>query len=139
MAHFFAIQQYSTHVVSSVADAKFGAVFVNAKEGTVTRTPLSEMGHEQDTAELKTNNSTAYGIINNTVQKKRSKAMDMIFSWVKDRVEQDQFNVCWAPGDTNIADYFTKHNSLHHKRTSPYYFHDKHSPIIRHDTRLAIL
>jgi hypothetical protein len=36
------------HVVSSVADAEFGAVFVNAKEGTVTRTNLSEMGHKKD-------------------------------------------------------------------------------------------
>jgi hypothetical protein len=36
------------HVVSSVAEAEFGALFVNAKEGTITRTPLSEMGHKQD-------------------------------------------------------------------------------------------
>jgi hypothetical protein len=32
------------HVVSSVAEAEFGALFVNAKEGTVTRTTLAEMG-----------------------------------------------------------------------------------------------
>jgi hypothetical protein len=31
------------YVVSSVADAKFVALFVNAKEGTITRTTLSEM------------------------------------------------------------------------------------------------
>jgi hypothetical protein len=37
-----------TQVVSSVAEAEFGALFVNAKEGTVTRTTLSEMGHKQD-------------------------------------------------------------------------------------------
>jgi hypothetical protein len=55
-------------------------------------------------------------------------------------VEQGQFNVGWEPGDTNMGDYFTKHNSpAHHKRTIPYYFHDKHCPMIRHDTRLAIL
>jgi hypothetical protein len=59
---------------------------------------------------------------------------------VKDRVEQDQFNVGWSPGDTNMGDYFTKHHSpAHHKRMIPYYLHDKHSPMIRHDTRLAIL
>jgi hypothetical protein len=34
-------------VVSSVAEAEFGAVFVNAKEGTVTCTTLSEMGHKK--------------------------------------------------------------------------------------------
>jgi hypothetical protein len=76
------------HVVSSVAEAEFGALFVNAKEGTVTRTTLAEMGHNQDITELKTDNTTADGIINNTVQQKLSKAIDMRFYWVKDRVEQ---------------------------------------------------
>jgi hypothetical protein len=92
------------HVVSSVAEAEFGALFVNAKEGTVTRTILAEMGHNQDATELKTDNTTADGIINNTVQQKRSKAMDVRFYWVKDRVEQNQFNVGWVPGDTNMGD-----------------------------------
>jgi hypothetical protein len=77
------------HVVSSVAEAELGALFVNAKEGTVTRTTLAEVGHNQDATELKTDKTTSDGIINNTVQQKRSKVMDMIFYWVKDRVEQD--------------------------------------------------
>jgi hypothetical protein len=36
------------NVVSSVAEAEFRALFVNAKEGTVTRTTLAEMGHNQN-------------------------------------------------------------------------------------------
>jgi hypothetical protein len=104
------------------------------------RTTLAEMGHNQDSTELKTDNTTADGITNNTVQKKRSKSMDMRFYCDKDRVEQDQFNVDWAPGDTNMGDYFTKHHSPeHHKHMRQYYLHDKHSPMIRHGTRLAIL
>jgi hypothetical protein len=127
-------------VVSSVVEAEFGAIFVNAKEGTVTRTTLSEMGHNQEATDLTADNTTADGIINNTVQQKRSKAMEMRLYWVKDRVEQKKINVGWAPGDTNLGDYFTKHHSpAHHKRMRPYYLHDKHSPMIRHDTRLAIL
>jgi hypothetical protein len=74
------------HVVSSVAEAEFGVIFVNAKEGTVTRTTLSEMGHKQDATDLTTDNTTVDGIINNTVQQKHSKAMEMRFYWVKDRV-----------------------------------------------------
>jgi hypothetical protein len=128
------------HVVSSVAEAEFGALFVNAKEGTITRTTLSEMGHNQDATDLTTDNTTTDGIINNTVQQKQSKAMYMRFYWIKDRAEQKQFNVGWAPGNTNLGDYFTKHHSLaHHKQMRPYYLHGKHSPMIRHDTRLAIL
>jgi hypothetical protein len=29
--------------------------------------------------------------------------MDMRFYCVKDRVEEDQFNVGWVPGDTNMC------------------------------------
>jgi hypothetical protein len=66
--------------------------------------------------------------------------MDTRLYWVKDRVKQDQFNVGWAPGDTNMGDYFTKHHSTaHHNRMRPYYLHDKQYPMIRHDIRLAIL
>jgi hypothetical protein len=49
------------HVVSSLAEAEYGALFVNAKTGTITRETLKEMvGHPQDATELKTNNTTAY-------------------------------------------------------------------------------
>jgi hypothetical protein len=75
MCHTTAIK----HVVSSVAEDEFGALFINAKKGTFTRTTLGEMGHNQDATELKTDNTTADGIINNTVQQKRSKAMDVRF------------------------------------------------------------
>jgi hypothetical protein len=60
-------------VVSYVAEAEFGALFVNAKEGTVTRKTLTEVGRHQDATELKTDNTTSDGIINNTVQKKAQK------------------------------------------------------------------
>jgi hypothetical protein len=127
-------------VVSSVAEAEFEALFVSANEGTVTRTTLSEMGHTQDATDLTTYNTTTYGIINNTVQQKRSKAMDMRFYWIKDRVEQKQFKVGWATGNTNLGDNFTKHHSpAHHKCMRPYYLHGKHSPMIRHDTKFTIL
>jgi hypothetical protein len=39
-----------------------------------------------------------------------------------------------------LGDYFTKHHSpAHHKHIILYYLHEKHSPMIIHDTRLAIL
>jgi hypothetical protein len=65
------------HVASSVAEAKYGALFVNAKTGTVARETLKEMGHPQDATELKTDNTTADGIANKTFLQKQSNAMDM--------------------------------------------------------------
>jgi hypothetical protein len=61
------------HVVSSFAEAKYGALFVNAKTGTVTRETLKETGHPQDATELKTDNTTADGIANKTVFKNSQK------------------------------------------------------------------
>jgi hypothetical protein len=78
------------------------------------------MGHNQEATDLTTDNNTADVIINNTIQQKRSKAMDIRFYWVKERVEHQQCNVGWAPGNTNLRDYFTKHLSpAHHKRMLP--------------------
>jgi hypothetical protein len=88
------------HVVSSVSEAEYGALFVNAKTGTVTRETLKEMGQPQDATELKTDNTTADGIGNKTVLQKRSKAMDMRYYWIQDRIEQGQFDVSWAPPET---------------------------------------
>jgi hypothetical protein len=73
------------HVVSSVDEAEFGALFGNAKEGTVAYTTLSEMVHKKDATELRTDNTPEYGTTNNTAQQKRSKAMDMILYWVNQR------------------------------------------------------
>jgi hypothetical protein len=76
------------HVVSSVTEAEYGAIFVNAKTGTVTRETLKEMGHPQYATELKSDNTTADDIANKTVLQKRSKAMDMRYYWIQDRIEQ---------------------------------------------------
>jgi hypothetical protein len=128
------------HWVSSMADAEFGSVCVNTKIGTVTRTTLTEMGHPQEATYLKTDNSTTDGIINKTVQQKLSKAMDMRCYWIQDRVEQGQFDMGWAVGDTTMGDYLTKHHPpTHHKCIRQYYLHSATNPIVRHNSMLPVL
>jgi len=63
---------------------------------------------------MHTDNACASGIINDTVKQRRSKAMDMRFYWIKDRVAQDQYVVHWRKGSNNLANYFTKHHSPSH-------------------------
>jgi hypothetical protein len=110
------ISKVLKHVMSSAADAEIGAVFINAKEGAVLRTTLEELGHKHPPTPMETDNITATGYINGTIKQKRTKAMDIRFYWVKDRVKQGQFNVYWGPGFQDLADYFTKHHSpAHHK------------------------
>jgi hypothetical protein len=128
------------HVVSSVAEADYGALFVNAKTGTVTRETLKEMVHPQDATELRTDNNTDDGIANKTVLQKRSKAMDMRYYWIQDRIEQGQFNISWSPGDTNLGHYYTEHHSpSHHKRLRPFYLHSHAAPTVHHNTKHPVL
>ena len=104
-------------VMSSAAEAELAGLFINAKEAIYIRNILTEMGHPQPPTPLQTDNSTAEGVVNNTVQPKRTKSMDMRFHWLRDRtVNQNQFRIYWRPGKTNLADYFTKHHSPAHHR-----------------------
>jgi hypothetical protein len=74
------------------------------------------------------------------LNQKRTKAMDMRFYWIQDRVKQGQFNVYWGPGYQNLADYFTKHHSpAHHKRMRDIYIHANKQPINRKGIRDSAL
>ena len=118
------IAKIMRNVMSSAAEAEVGAFFLNTKEGVPLRTALMEMGHPQPATPVQTDNSTAFGIVHQIVKQVRSKAMDMRFYWVRDRVKQGQFHVYWAPGSGNLADYFTKkHSPTHHQRMRPIYLH----------------
>jgi hypothetical protein len=101
-------------VMSSAAEAELGALFLNAKEAVYLRQILIEMGHPQPRTPIQTDNTTAEGVINNKIQPKRTKAMDMRFHWLRDREAQGQFKIYWRPGGTNLADYFTKHHPPAH-------------------------
>ena len=72
------------------------------------------MGHPQPATPMATDNSTASGIATDTVKQKRSKAIDMRFYWIRDRVRQGQFRIFWSLGATNRADYFSKHHPASH-------------------------
>ncbi len=112
------------NVMASAAEAEIGALFVNAQDGTVLRTTLIELGHPQPPTPLQSDNSTATGIVNASIRQRRSKAIDMRFYWVRDRVNQGHFLVYWRPGTENLADYFTKHHpTAHHQLVRNTFLH----------------
>ena len=116
-------------VLSSAAEAEFGALFHNTKEATPLRTTLEELGHPQPPTPVLVDNSTAVGLANDTVTQRHSRAIDMRFYWVRDRVDQNQFHVHWAAAHLNLADYFTKHHTpSHHRRMRKYFVHTTASP-----------
>ncbi|EJK68827.1 hypothetical protein THAOC_09958 [Thalassiosira oceanica] len=108
------------NVMSSAAEAELGALYIMAREAIWIRVILEELGHKQPPTPIQTDNSTAAGIINNTVQPKQTKAMDMRFHWLRDRKLRDQLRFYWRPGTLNLADYITKHHApLHHRNVRP--------------------
>jgi hypothetical protein len=77
---------------------------------------LIELGHTQPATPLRTDNSTAFGILNETIKQNRSKDMDMRYHWLTNRVRQKQFDVYWRPGKDNLGDYHTTHHSAQHQK-----------------------
>jgi Reverse transcriptase (RNA-dependent DNA polymerase) len=111
-------------VLSSASEAEIGALYENTKKAAILRVTLEEMGYPQPATPVQTDNSTTCGIANDNIKQQRSRAIDMRFYWVRDRVRQGQFNIHWKPGKVNLADYYTKHHSAaHHQQVRPLYLH----------------
>jgi Reverse transcriptase (RNA-dependent DNA polymerase) len=115
-------------VVSSAAEAELAGLFHNAKEACPLQIALTEMGHPQPATPIYCDNSTAVGIASDTVKQKRSKAIDMRFYWIRDRVRNGQFIIYWQKGSLNQADYFSKHHpTKHHQAIRSAYLHEPNS------------
>jgi hypothetical protein len=110
------ILQIIKAVMSSAAEAKLGALFINAKMAVSIRRTLEEMGHAQSRTPIQTDNLTAHALLTNKILPKALKAMDMRLHWLHCRSAQDQYRYYWRPGMQNLADYWTKHHpAKHHK------------------------
>jgi hypothetical protein len=101
------------NVVASAAESEVGACFQKSQSGAPLRVTHTELGHIQPPTPLRTDNSTAFGILNKT---KKTKAMDMRYHWLTDRVRQKKIDVHWRPGHENLGDYHTKHHSAQHHK-----------------------
>ena len=98
-------------VMSSAAEAKLRALYINAREAVDIQNLLCKMGHPQPPMPMQTDNSMAEGIINTRVEPKQTKATGMRFHWLHDRCKaQNQFHFYWWAGSTNLGDYWMKHH-----------------------------
>jgi hypothetical protein len=84
------------------------------------------MGYSQPATPMQADNSTACSIANSNIKQQQSRAIDMRFYWVRNWQQQGHFNIFWAPGSDNLANYFTKHfPASHHQAMRPIYVHSK--------------
>lgn len=108
-------------IVAAASEAEYGAVFFNGQTGVWLRTVLLALGYLQPATILLCDNDCAVGIANNTVKLRRSKAIDVRFHWIRDRIKQEQFRVLWRKGANNLADFFTKALPVHaHQALMPF-------------------
>ena len=78
------------------------------------RIALEEMGHPQPKTPVITDNTTAQGLVTNTMTSKRSKSYGMRFNFFKCREAQQQFDLVWRPGGINRADFHSKNHPAWH-------------------------
>ena len=51
------------------------------------------------------------------------------YFWLIDQVNLNTYQIKWAPGLNNMADYFTKHfAAAHHRNVLPFYVQMQNSP-----------
>ena len=97
---------------------------LGGQEAIPIQITLEEMGHSQTLTPVQVDDSTALVIATRTIKQRNSKAIYMRFYWIRDRKNQDKFNIYWKPGSTNRGDYFTKYFlPAHHSTVHPSYLH----------------
>ena len=107
-------------VMSSAAEAKIGALFINSRQAIPARRLLEEMGHVQPSTPIQTDNTTTLGFVIKNLNPKETKSTDMRYWWMRDRSDQEQFRYYWGKGTGNRADYWTKHFcAAHHREIRP--------------------
>jgi hypothetical protein len=90
-------------VAPSTAEAELGALFLNAEEAKVLRLTLAKLGHSQPPTPVHINNTTSVGIVNNTIKRQWSRAMEMGYFWLLDGKTQIYFKCYYQPGQENLG------------------------------------
>ena len=110
-------------VMGSAAEAEVAALHMNAHELIPMRDCLNTLKHPQPPTRIKTDNITAKGFVQGTIKQRRSEGYNRKHWWLKDHVKE--FNVTWAPGKTNLADYHSKHfTGSYHSKVRPIYLYE---------------
>ena len=74
-------------IMASEAEVEYGTIFVNNQPVLPIHTTLSEMGWKQGPTSIQVENSNDVCIATKEFLQKKSKAMDIRFYWINDRIE----------------------------------------------------
>ena len=80
------------------------------------------MGRQQSPTLVATDNTVTSIIVDRTTKQKISRAIDMIFYWVRDRIQKNHFHIFWEDENKDLEEYVTKHHPIcHHRSIKPRY------------------
>ena len=89
------------------------------------------MGHPQPPTPIHVDNTTTVGIVNNTIKRQHSRAMEMCYFWLLCQEAQRMFDVSHHPGAKNLGNYPSKaHSAPVCCHVWPYYIHMPNSPLV---------
>ena len=118
-------------VVASAVKAKFGALFVSAKETRVVCLILSELGHPPPPIPVHIDNTAAVGTVHRTTKRHRSRLMEMRYYWLLNQASQNYFKFYHQPGTKLLAKYPREaYTGPIHTYVCPYYLCMQNSPTL---------
>jgi hypothetical protein len=80
------------------AEAELGALFLNTQEAKVILLVLKELGHPQPHTPIHIYNTSTAGIVNNTIKRQWSRAMEMWYFWLLNGKVQKLFRFHYQSG-----------------------------------------
>jgi hypothetical protein len=111
-------------------EAKLDVLFLNHQKGIIFLLTLEDLGHPQPKILVPCDNATTDGIANNIIKWQRSRAMEMRYFGVGNKVSQDIYSLSWHPRQENLGDYQSKHHpGAYHTEVRPYYLHKPNTPL----------
>ena len=85
-------------------------------------------------------NTTAVGIVNNTIKRQRSGTFKMRYFWLLCQEAQKILQISHHAGQENLGDYPTKaHFGKIHQHVRPYYLHEPNSSKVLYQVRMPII
>ena len=76
------------NIMALAAESEYGTIFFDAQTAVPIRIILNEMGWKQGTTDIQVDNYTSVGISAKEFLQKKSKATDMRFYWINDRIKK---------------------------------------------------
>ncbi|GLI61382.1 hypothetical protein VaNZ11_003750 [Volvox africanus] len=95
-------------VATSSVEAEYMAAASTTREALWIRKLLNDLGMEQDYVRIWDDNQGAMSLITNPISTERSKHIDVIHHFVRERAERGEVKLDYCPTESMVADMMTK-------------------------------